>query len=369
MFVGSSLAGAGVARVMLNLAGDWSEAGADMTVATLMRGAGDAYPVPAGVRRIALDLPGKSSDRRSLLRNNIALVAGLRRILRRERPDIAIAHGTISFSALALARSRDCIAIGAEHIHPPSAIDNNPILGRLRTLAVRLLLPRLDAAVALTSQSADWLRAHTSARHVAAIPNAIALPVADGAPRLPPADTVAPQRRILLAVGQFARYKGFDRLLDAFAQLAPRHPDWDLVILGEGRQRPALEAQAARLGLDGRAHLPGHAGNVADWYRAAGAFVLSSRWEGWGMVLVEAMAHGCAVLSVDCDTGPRDIIRDGEDGLLVAQNDPAALVAGLDRLLGDAALRMRLGGRAVEVVERFSPQRIRARWQALFDEL
>ena len=368
LFVGSSLIGAGVARVMLNLAEEWNRQGAKMLVATLMRDEGNTYPVPKDVRRIALDVAGKKTIF-SLFCNLFALVFGLRKVLAREEPDIVVAHGTISYLVLALARNQNVIAVGFEHIYPPAAQKSEAIKGALRNLALRFLFGRLDAVVVLARKSANWVRVHTRARHVTVIPNSIVLPMASGMPCLKVRDVVTEGRRVLLAVGQLAHYKGFDRLLEAFALVAPRHGDWDLVILGEGKLRDTLEAHVARLGLGERVFLPGFAGNMTEWYRTVDAFVMTSRWEGFPLVLLEAMAYGCPVISVDCDTGPRDIIRNGEDGLLVAQNDPAALVTGLDQMLEDGALRKRLASRAVEVVERFSPERIREMWQELFDEL
>ena len=363
LFFIHSLVGGGAERVTLNLAEDWSKHGAEVVIATLAKDA-DAYAVPAGIRRITLDVPNISTSLLSFLRNNVVRALFLYRVLRTEKPDVAIGMIRISAVALALVRGRNGIAIGMEHNYPPL----QPV-GKFREVLRRWSYARLDAVVALTSESADWLRRHTKARLVSVIPNSVSLPLPENAPRLLAGDVIADGRKFLLAVGRLHKQKGFDRLLDGFAQVAARHGDWDLVILGEGELRGALEAQVARLGLGGRVSLPGHAGNVADWYRAADAFVLTSRYEGFSMVLLEAMAHGCPVVSVDCDTGPRDVIRDGEDGLLVVQDDPAALVAGLDRMLGDAALRERLASRAVEVLTRFSPERIRGIWEVLFDDL
>jgi len=124
-------------------------------------------------------------------------------------------------------------------------------------------------------------------------------------------------RRIVLAVGRFTKVKGFDLLIKAFAGIAIAYADWDLVILGEGPERSDLEAQVEALGLGHRVKLPGRAGNMPDWYARADLFVMSSHFEGFPLVLVEAMAHGCPAVSFDCDTGPRDIIRDEMDGRLV----------------------------------------------------
>src|SRR5690606_13846874 len=111
---------------------------------------------------------------------------------------------------------------------------------------------------------------------------------------------------------------------------------------------------------------PGHVGNVAHWYERADLFVLSSRAEGFPNVLVEAMASGCAVVATRCDAGPAEIVRDGEDGLLVAPNDIDALAGALDALMGDDALRKRLARRATEARHRFAEDAILDRWEGFF---
>ena len=359
----SSLCDGGMERVTLNLAEDWSRHGAEIVVVTLQSVDGDIYDIPAGVRRIALDLPSKSVSLLSVLGNNMVRFWVMRRVLREEKPNVVIGMQVAVSVTLALARSRSMVAIGMEHGHPPMFS-----LGRVREWLRRYFYGRLDAVVALTVESADWLREHTRARKVAVIPNAVVLPVVCGEPRLEVRDVVPSGRKILLAAGRLVEEKGFDRLLTAFAQVAGRFADWRLVILGEGEERGVLEAQLRALGLEGRVCLPGRAGNMAEWYRAVDGFVLSSPSEGFGMVLAEAMAHGCASVSVDCG-GPGHIIRDGVDGLLVAQDDGGALADGLERLMGDEGLRARLGARAVEVRERFAPAQIRDMWAGLFAEL
>ena len=351
---------------MLNLAADWNRQGAEVVVADLMAGDGNCYPLPAGVRRIGLNLPAVRRPLLFIPLRGVRALLAVRHVLRVERPDIVIGMRTVACVILSLLqRGRHCIAIGrcARH-HPPWSP-----YGTMGEAMRRRLYGRLDALVAQTSEGGRRERINMPLQRVAVIPNPVSLPLPEHAPRVAVGDMVASGRKFLLAVGRLAEQKAFDRLLDAFAQVAARHGDWDLVVVGEGEMRGALEAQAVRLDLGGRVHFPGRVGNMGEWYRAADGFVLTSHYEGIPNVLLEAMVHGCPAISVDCDAGPRDVIRNGEDGLLVAQNDPAALVAGLNRLLGDEALRQRLASRAVEVRDRFSPERIRGMWQELFDGL
>jgi glycosyltransferase involved in cell wall biosynthesis len=122
------------------------------------------------------------------------------------------------------------------------------------------------------------------------------------------------------------------------------------------------------MGLTGRIMLPGRAGNTSDWYRRADLYVMSSHYEGFPNALCEAMAHGCAAVSFDCDTGPRDIIRHGENGLLVSPvGDSQALSSALDELMGNDKLRHRMSKKALDVRQRYSMECILLKWDELFN--
>jgi glycosyltransferase involved in cell wall biosynthesis len=213
-------------------------------------------------------------------------------------------------------------------------------------------------------QGLAWLQAQVPTARGVVIPNPVAAPLPDAAPVVP--IVAGDARKVLLAVGRLEPQKAFDVLVQAFAQLAARHASWDLVVLGEGSQRATLEAQVRALGLAGRVAMPGRAGNVGAWYRRADLYVMSSLFEGFPNTLAEAMAHGCAVVSYDCDTGPRDIIRHEQDGLLVRPvGDVAALARALDRLMADDAARERMAAGAADVRERFSLPSVLAEWETV----
>jgi glycosyltransferase involved in cell wall biosynthesis len=235
----------------------------------------------------------------------------------------------------------------------------------------RLIYPRLAAVSALTEESAAWIRANTGAHRVPVMPNPIPYPLPDGDCTIEPAAVKQELggEKLLLAVGRLAYQKAFDRLLKDFSRVQPEHPEWRLVILGEGPLRESLERQRNELGLSGLVAMPGAVSNIGFWYSAADAYVMTSRFEGFGNTLAEALAYGLPSIAVDCETGPRDILRHDLDGLLVPQNDSDALAAALDRLMGDTALRERFAERAVEARERFAVERIAAQWEVLFREV
>ena len=150
----------------------------------------------------------------------------------------------------------------------------------------------------------------------------------------------------ILAAGRLVRQKGFDQLLSAFQRL--NHPELHLAILGEGPERKNLIQQARELRIRDRVHFPGRVKDIEPWYRHAQCFVLSSRYEGWGNVLLEAMANGCPVASFDCPYGPSEMIDNDRNGLLVSDQDVDALSSAVNRLLSDEYLRQRLSNNGRE---------------------
>jgi glycosyltransferase involved in cell wall biosynthesis len=137
---------------------------------------------------------------------------------------------------------------------------------------------------------------------------------------------------VVLGVGRLVEQKGFSTLIRAFAEVKERRAA-RLVILGEGEKRPILERQTKRLGVESDIWMPGFVSNPLKYMARASVFVLSSRWEGLGNVLIEAMACGTPVVSTDCPSGPSEILKEGEYGRLVPVGDPSALAAAIEEAL------------------------------------
>jgi glycosyltransferase involved in cell wall biosynthesis len=183
---------------------------------------------------------------------------------------------------------------------------------------------------------------------------------------LPTQHSPLTEKRVI-AVGRYVYQKGFDLLLQAWAKIEKNHSDWQMAIYGDGNREP-YEQQMKELGIDsGRCHLNGPTADIQKEYVNSSVFVFSSRFEGFGMVLVEAMACGLPVVSFACPCGPKDIVKDGDDGLLVENGNLNALTASLIRLMGDADLRRRMAANGIKNVQRFSMMHIAERWKGLFE--
>jgi glycosyltransferase involved in cell wall biosynthesis len=170
-----------------------------------------------------------------------------------------------------------------------------------------------------------------------------------------------------VAVGRLERQKGFDLLLEAFARAADKLPSASLAIFGEGPERPALKLLADRLGISGRIVMPGTTKTPQEWLEAGSIFVLSSRFEGFPNVLLEALLTGMATVAFDCPWGPSEIFRNEESYPLVPAADVDALAAALIRVATDPETKRRLEDIGPRVAARFSETSVFAQWDGLID--
>ena len=221
---------------------------------------------------------------------------------------------------------------------------------------------RLDAVTVLTERdrAAYATVLNGSGVRLARIPNGIP-------PKDPPA--AAPGDRRVVAAGRLTRQKGFDLLLEAWATVTAAHPDWTLTIYGEGRLRRELTEQRDVLGLSTVVDLPGLTSRLDAELGASSMFVLSSRFEGLPMVLLEAMSCGLPAVAFDCPTGPGEVIDDGLNGRLVPAEDVGALAAALIALIGDPDRRRAMGAAAYRTSGEFFMPSVRETWEHFFTAL
>lgn len=355
-----SLRGGGAERVTVDLASHWAFLGHEVILVTLSDPESDVYQFDQRIKRISVGHLEKVSGPIGHLRKIFAI----RQLMRRYRPDICLGVMTASsvYSILA-GQGLPVRVIATEHAHPPSQKISS-LWKRLR----RFAYPRADAVIALTQLSSQWLCDHVTGCKPTVIANAVHWPMHDAEPTVicyKPTNT-----HWLLAVGRLHEEKGFDKLIQAFTKIASEVPSWQLLILGEGAEREALMQQVREANMQERILLPGRVGNLSQWYLTSDLFVLSSRFEGLSNSLQEAMSYGLPAVSFDCDSGPREIIRDGIDGVLVRPDqDVDALAQTLRDLMLDPEYRAQLGQEAKQVRERFSTRSIYLQWDRLFEQL
>src|SRR5579863_5754848 len=344
----------GAERVMTSLANTWAAAGHEITLHTIANEP-VFYPLAMGVRVRPLDLCGVSGTTANAVLLNARRIWSLRKQLLAANPDIFISFMHCCNVLAILANLRTGVpTIVCEH-NDPSQCRAGGAWSALRVLTY----PLADAVTFLTENVLQRWRCLGNA---SVMPNPVVVEkTATGIPRNWPQ---APRR--ILAVGRLTAQKGFDRLISAFARISKAHSDWSLTILGEGADRPQLERQVRELDLENRVNMPGTVTNPFDWMAEADFLVMSSRYEGFPCVVGEAMACGLPVISFDCDSGPRDIIRHGIDGLLVEANNVEALAAAMARLMADDRQRESMARRAPEVLDRFSLSTVLHRWDRLF---
>ncbi|HEX2832582.1 MAG TPA: glycosyltransferase [Thermoanaerobaculia bacterium] len=363
MFVISSMTGGGAARTTANLANHQAACGESVQILTLHQPQRpDVYPLHPSIERRDLgeEAPSAASMSAVLARfmqhypspaviAHAPVIARLRDALLERTCDVAIGIGDVTnIRLLVAARHLPVRVIVAEMADPGGYSILDWELLRRRTY------PHAEAVVCLAAEFTEYFRRRGIERV-----HAIASPVLPAPPR-----HEKRREQLIVSIGRLAWEKNLPLLLQAFSDVAPRHPEWRLELWGNGPMRRELEGLVASLQLQDRVRLPGVTHDVYELLERAALFAMTSRTEGLPNALCEAMAAGVPAVVADCGAGVRTIVRDGIDGVLVAPRR-VAVAGALDALMRDDERRARLASRAPEVVERFAIDRIAAEWDEL----
>jgi glycosyltransferase involved in cell wall biosynthesis len=364
----------GTIRAAFNLAEYLVARGYEVEVIAAVRDREEPFfgAFPAGVKVTALDdrRPGRRRRllERLLVGRQSVLMPGADRastsfslwtdlqLVRRLRRRAGFLVGTRPGVNLAIARLRmpGLKTIGLEQMNLGK---HNVHLRR----GMKRLYPNLDALVVLTEQDRDAYRALLDGGvPLHRIPNTVRpLPGAK-------ADLAA---KTVYAAGRFRHQKGFDLLIPAWAETAKAHPDWRLRLRGRGHLESRYRGLIEEHGLQDSVTLEGPAEDIGADMAESAVFVLSSRFEGFPLILLEAMSKGMGIVSFDCPTGPADIVDDHRNGLLVPHQDVDGLARAIREIVEDEELRRRMAAEAIETAREYTIEAIGPQWEALFGEL
>ena len=326
-----SLRGGGAERVMVNLARGFSEKGLDVDLVLAKAEGPYLSQVPPEVRVIDLH-----SSR------VLASLPHLVRYLRRERPQAilsAMDHANIvAIWARKLARVQSRVVVTVHNTLSRATTNSSNFRGRLMPRLIRIFYPWADAVVAVSGGAAEDLAKTTGLpqERIQVIYNPVVTPeILEKAEEPLNHPWFAPgEPPVILSVGRLTKQKDYPTLIRAFALVRQERPA-RLMILGEGEERPKLEALVRELGLDDDVSLPGFVDNPYAYMARSAVFVLSSVWEGLSNVLIEAMAVGTPVVSTDCPSGPAEILERGEWGRLVPIGDVEEMATAIIATLND----------------------------------
>lgn len=362
-FVISSLGSGGAERALVLLVEGLLKNGHEVSIVTLYGKETYFYQVDNRITIYALDIANKSRSFVNAIWNNLSRIWVLRQKICSLKPDIVISFLTETniLALLALMNTGIAVIISEQ---------NNPILdssGFLWDILRKFTYPRATKVVSCSKgvdDYFDWIAQNKRA----VIYNPLT-PITDDQNTINLSEKVDSDKKLLVGMGRLTYQKGFDILLSAFNKIAHKYPQWQLIILGEGELRDELENLRDKLGLNHQVSLPGRIKNPFALLKQSKIFVLSSRYEGFGNVIIEAMGCDCAVISTDCPSGPREIIDGGVNGILVPTEDVSALAVAIERLISNPEEAKKLAKIAKETVVRFSLERIVENWEALITEV
>lgn len=339
VFVYGNMQRGGAQRVISCLAAYCAQMGDDVTILTL-DGGGSDYELDPGVKVLGLNVAGDSANRLDSFRRFLTTERKLRDWMQAEKPDAVLAFSTKIAMRIQLASVKGGPAlICSERANPAFRAEN--AASRME----RRLLKKADGFIFQT-QRVSRLFPERLQKIGTVIHNGL---FSEDIPEKLPAFSARNHREIC-AVGRLDNgQKAYDVMLDAFALFREKHPEHVLHIYGSGGSEAAIRTQAAALGLADSVILHGNLPHVIQEIKDMGMFVMTSRYEGMPNALIEAMACGLPCVCTDCDFGPAELIRDGENGLLVPVDDMKAVAAAMGRIADEPALAERLSKEALEI--------------------
>ena len=351
----------GVQRAITTVVNGMAERGHEVTLLTWDDRAAQAFfPISPGVVWCRLD--SGDTDTKGNIRVWFQRAMAIRKVIREHRPEVIVGFRGAQFLVVRLySLGLGVPAIAAERGSPQrfDHMRRGSCHRFVEFSGLRLARTIVIQSERYRSQYPEFLR-----NRISVIPNPVFPVDSSASPERPDHEG----RYRVLSVGRLSYQKNYWSLISAFGALAKHFPSWDLVILGEGDQRPALERIVGREQLTGRVWLPGTRADVSEWYEGAHLFCLPSRHEGFPNALAEAQAHGLPAVGYQGCAGVNELIKDGKTGVLAQGNgEVGCLAEALATLMADPEKRKAMGVLARMAVEAYRPEAVMDAWERLLE--
>ena len=369
VFYIGSLAKGGAERVIVNLAAAMLKSGHEVLLVTSVK-LEEEYPLPEGARRI-VTYQNPEEVGKNRVRNFLKRCITQRRIWKKERPDVIVAFiGKNNAMAAITAWGLKIPVLVSVRGEPHEEYHNKPL-----KLCARYLFPRTAGVILQTEDSKDFFVPGVVKKAVV-LPNPLNPVFVEGEAadilrrdqdkeRNKEAGENVRQPKRITMVGRIDANKNQRLVIDAFSRLAELFPEYLLEIWGKGEDREELIAYVKELGLEKRILFPGTTEDVKSKLKGSSLYILSSNTEGMPNALMEAMAMGLPVISTDCPCGgPKMLIENGVNGLLVPVKDVRAMAEAMEKLMSDEKLARSMGEKALEIRQRLNPDRVNAQWES-----
>lgn len=351
-----SLTKGGAERVIVNLAEHFYKEGYQTYIVTKMI-AKDEYPLSEGITRIVADITEEETTK-SRAKNLYLRIKKMRDVWKKIQPNIIVSFiGKNNFMTIVSSRGLKIPVVVSVRSNPRREYGNS-----IQWFLAQFLFPKADGIILQTKDAKEAFGKKVQEKAVI-LPNPMnALFVRDL--------YLGERQKEIVTVGRIDSNKNQELLIDAFSEIAKEFPEWKCKLYGDGEKRFALEKKVAEKGLENQILFMGRQSDIPDKIGQVAIFVLPSKVEGMPNALIEAMALGLAVISTNCPCGgPRELITEGVNGLLIQVDDKDALKNALVTLMNQKKLRETLGSKAFESSKAYYPDKVLKVWQEYLENL
>ena len=348
----------GIERVALDVIKILKSAEHEISVISYSKAPGDGFPGLSEINAVYLN------EKPVSVRYSFLKAGKLRKIIRQTDPDFIVYVDSFLYFFFRPFIPKKYKQIVWEHFNYTTTFGT-----RFRTWSRKYAAATADACVLLSEADAAMWRKNCRCRaEIKVIPNPVREDVLAASREREREDSLLRRKKQVLFVGRLTKEKQVPELIEIWSLVEKNHPQWELVIVGDGAERPLVEERIRKYDLQ-RVKLIGKTPDVSEYYKDSRIFVFTSAFEGFGLVLIEGLCFGLPEVSFDCPCGPGEIIEDGKNGFIIKDFDKALFAQKLAELMENEGMQEEFSRRSEELSRKYLPENILPQWEKLFEKI